>query len=365
MNDFWIKEILWGVAVWRLIAAIIIIFLGFLCRRLITALFRDVLKRQVTKTDVKWDDELVEVMPKPVSVFFQILLWYGAVYLLVLPKSPVNIQVFVTQGLQLALCIAFTWAVLCVIDVVTNALSRITDQTESKLDDQLMPMIRKTLKTIVFLAAMVMIIQNLGYSVTSMIASLGVGGLALALAAKDTVANVFGSVIVFTDRPFQVGDWVQFSGIEGTVEEVGFRTTQIRRFDKSQVTVPNAVFSSTPIVNHSRRPIRRISMDVGLSYETNAEQMRQILEDIRTMIKEHPDIDSGFHFVNFVTFGDSSLNIRLYCFSKTTVWKRYLLIQEDVMLKIMELVEARGLEIAFPTRTVYLRDEQWNQAMKS
>ena len=117
-----------------------------------------------------------------------------------------------------------------------------------------------------------MVVQNLGYSVTSLIASLGVGGLALALAAKDTVANMFGSVVVFTDRPFQVGDWVEFAGIEGTVEEVGFRTTQLRRFDQSTVAVPNAMFSSTPIVNHSRRPLRRISMTVGVSYETSAEK---------------------------------------------------------------------------------------------
>jgi MscS family membrane protein len=152
---------------------------------------------------------------------------------------------------------------------------------------------------------------------------------------------------------------VEFGGVQGTVEEVGFRTTRVRRFDKSLVTVPNATFSDTPIVNHSKRPLRRIDVSVGISYEAGASDLRSLLESLRELVAEHPSIDEGFHFVHFTNFGGSSLDLQIYCFSKSTDWVEYLSAKEDLMLKIMEIVEKAGLEMAFPTRTVYLRDEQW------
>jgi MscS family membrane protein len=173
------------------------------------------------------------------------------------------------------------------------------------------------------------------------------------------VANFFGSVVVFADRPFQVGDWVEFSDIEGTVEEIGFRTTRVRRFDKSLVSVPNQMFSTTPITNHSERPIRRVLMNVGLTYETSAEELRTLLAEARELVAKHPGIDPGFQLVHFVEFGESSLNLMIYCFTSTAVWTEYLQIREELMLELMDLVERHGVEMAFPTRTVYLRNEQW------
>lgn len=357
--EFLHEPLLWGVTAWRLMAAALIVFFGFAARRLLLYLFRNVLASRARKTRVSWDDELVRFIPPPLSAIVLIGLWFGAAVLLQLPAEPVDIQRYVFQGLTVALAIALVWLLFRIVDVMAGALARVSARTASKLDDQLIPLFRKTTKLIVALVAGVMIIQNLGYSVTSLIASLGVGGLALALAAKDTVANMFGSVVVFTDRPFQVGDWVQFSDIEGTVEEVGFRTTQVRRFDQSIVSVPNAMFSSTPIVNHSRRPLRRISMTVGVSYETSAEQMRELLGRLRELIANHEAIDQGYNFVHFNGFGDSSLNLNIYCFTRTTVWTEFLEAQEDIMLSIMDIVNELGLEIAFPTRTVYLRDEHW------
>lgn len=358
--NFLYQEILWGVIVWRFALAVLIIFIGFASRRVIQHLFRGYLTRKVRGTQARWDDELIELAPAPLALVVQIFIWYLAALLLMLPREPVDVQDLVYQVLEIALAVSLTWLILRLIDVGANALARASAHTESKFDDQIIPLFRKTLKVVIVITIGIMIIQNMGYSVTSMIAGLGVGGLAIALAAKDTVANVFGSVVVFTDRPFHVGDWVEFSGIEGTVEEVGFRTTRIRRFDKSQVTVPNATFSSNAITNHSRRHIRRISMTVGVSYETNSGQMRQLLEDIRTLVAEHDAIDQGFHFVHFVAFGASSLDIQIYCFTKSTVWTEFLAAREDLMLKIMDRIAARGLEIAYPTRTVYLRDEKWD-----
>ncbi len=358
-SELFQQELLWGVAAWRLGLAVFLVFIGFTVRKVIYALFKGALFRKSRNTENRWDDELVELMPAPLGAIAVVMLWQGAARLLQLPEEPAGVRVYLFQGLQVALVAAICWCGLRLVDVSANALSRLSRHTESRLDDQLIPLIRKTVKVAVVTVVAIMVIQNLGYSVTSLVASLGVGGLALALAAKDTIANMFGSLVVFTDRPFHVGDWVEVAGIEGTVEEVGFRTTQIRRFDKSGVTVPNSTFSSNPIVNHSRRPVRRIKMNLGLSYQTSAGQMRGFLEKIRELIRNHPDIDQGFNFVYLTQFGDSSLNLQLYCFTRSTVWTDFLSAQEDLMLSIMDLVEEHDLEIAFPSRTLYLREEAW------
>ena len=359
LPDWFNVQVLWGVTYLRLGLALVIIFFGFLSRRIIRFLFSSILSAKVSKTRIQWDDDLIELIPAPIALVVQVLLWYVAAAVLVLPQEPVTIRLFVYQGLEVALAISCIWVAFRLTDVLSKVLERATGKTDTRIDDQLVPLLRKTLKVFLAVTVGVMIIQNLGYSVTSLVASLGIGGLALALAAKDTVANFFGSVVIFTDRPFQIGDWVQFGTVEGTVEEVGFRTTRVRQFDKALVTVPNQAFTSTPLINYSNRSIRRIKMTVGLSYETSSSQMKTFLTAVRDMIGHHPHIDQGFNMVKFTGFGESSLDILIYCFSDTIVWTDYLGIQEDVLLRIMDIVEDHGLEIAFPTRTVYLRDEKW------
>ncbi|MGH1363212.1 MAG: mechanosensitive ion channel family protein [Calditrichia bacterium] len=353
------EEVLWGIPLWRVLLTTAIVFIGLASRRVIQALFRNILKRQAEKTSIQWDNEFVEFTPAPLAALVQIAIWFLAAALLKLPTEPLDIATYVTQGLKVAIWFALAWLLMRLVDVLAGALARASAKTESKLDDQLIPLVRKTFKVVIAVTIGVMVIQNLGYSVTSLVASLGVGGLALALAAQDTVANLFGSVVVFTDKPFQVGDWVQFQGVEGTIEEVGFRTTKVRRFDKSMVTVPNSTFSTNPITNHSRRPIRRIKMNVGVTYEAKANQLKALMADLRELLSEHQGIDQSFHFVHFTEFGDSSLNLQIYCFTKSTVWTDFLATREDLMLQIMQVVERHGLEMAFPTRTVYFRDERW------
>ena len=354
MGDVLSDQLLWGVSLESLVAAGLIVFVGFASRRVVTFLFKGVLARQTRHTKVRWDDDLVRLLPGPIAALIQIGLWYCAAILLALPREPLDIHHFIAQGLEVALAVSLVWLLFRLIDVLGSALARVARRTESRLDDQFVPLLRKTLKVIISVTVSVMVVQELGYSVSSLIASLGVGGLALALAAKDTVANVFGSVVVFTDQPFQVGDWIEVEGVEGTVEEVGFRTTQIRRFDNSSVTMPNATFSAHPIVNHSRRPRRRIAMNIGLTYDTGSQQMEKVLEDLRRLLKEHPGIDQGFHFVNFTGFGESSLDLQLYCFTSTTVWTDFLDIRERLLLRIMEIVQEHGLQMALPTRTIHM-----------
>ena len=360
-------EVLWGVAVWKLCLALVIIFIGFLSRGIIKSIFTGSLKRRSEENDFLWDDDLIKFMPGPLAMVVQIAIWFGAVFLFEIPEqvAEVPLREPIFRGLLIALIAALMWVSFALIDVFSRFFLRRADQTESKLDDQLIPLVRKSLKVFIAIVLIVMVIEEMGGSVTSLLASLGIGGLALALAAQDTVANFFGSIVVFTDKPFRIGDFVSFTGVEGTVEEIGFRTTRIRTPEKTQVTVPNQTFTSNAITNLTERPFRRLKMTVGLSYETSAEEMTTFLERCRMLLEDHPQVNDEGHMVYLEAFGPSSLDVMVYCFSLDNGWEDWMKMREALMLEIMQLVADMNLELAFPTQTIYFRDEQWKTAPPS
>ena len=201
-------------------------------------------------------------------------------------------------------------------------------------------------------------LQTLGFSISGVLAFGGVGGIAVGFAAKDLLANFFGGFIIHLDRPFKVGDWIRSPdrNIEGTVEHIGWRLTTIRTFDKRPLYVPNAVFTTIAVENPSRMTNRRISETIGIRY-ADVHSMQKIVEEIREMLKNHEEIDSNQTLiVNFLAFNASSLDIMLYTFTKTTEWVRFHEIKEDVLLKVSDIIESHGAEIAFPTRTLHLPD---------
>ncbi len=201
------------------------------------------------------------------------------------------------------------------------------------------------------------VIQALGYSISGVVAGLGIGGLAVAMAAKDTLANFFGSIMILSDRPFRVGDWIRADQNEGVVEEIGFRSTRIRTFPKTLITVPNSIIANTAIDNFSRMPKRRVNMTVGVTYRTTADQMERLVSGIESILKNHEGVDKEFMLVNFTDFGSSSLDVLVYYFTATVLWADHLRIRQEVNLLIMRLVDGMGLAVAFPTRTVHLVNE--------
>lgn len=239
-----------------------------------------------------------------------------------------------------------------------DGLSRVFEhrakQTEGTFDDQLVPIARKTAKVIIVSMGVLMVVQNLGYSVSSLLAGVGIGGAALALASKDTVANVFGSIVIFVDRPFQIGDWVEIGDVEGTVEEVDLRVTRIRTFANSLISVPNSQFTVTAINNWSRMKKRRIKLSIGVTYDATPDQLEQAVEAIRDIIRSDERLAQDFFLVNFHEFGDSSLNIFVYLFTITTNWSQYMQVRQEFLLKVMRKLGELGLDFAFPTRTVHL-----------
>jgi len=201
-----------------------------------------------------------------------------------------------------------------------------------------------------------MILQSLGVSVSGLLAFGGVGGIAVGFAARDLLANFLGGLSIFLDRPFAVGDWIRSPDreIEGTVEDIGWRVTRIRTFDQRPLYVPNSVFSTVALENPSRMLNRRIYETIGIRYD-DAGAMEQIVAEVKEMLAAHDDIDKGKTLmVNFVAFGASSLDFFIYCFTRTTDWATYHGVKQDVLVKILKIIEGQGAEVAFPTRTVLL-----------
>lgn len=305
-----------------------------------------------TATDL--DDQLLDCVRKPLELMILIVGLFAAIQILDLPSEPTDVRGGAYAGLRALFTIAGGWAFFNMAGVFGNYLEAWAATTESDLDDHLVPFVRKTLRGFIIVITGIMVTQNLGYSTSGLLASLGIGGMALALASKDTLANVFGSLMIIFDRPFKLGDQVVAGTMEGTVEEVGFRSTKIRTPAKTLISVPNSIIANMPLDNVSRMPRRRIRLNVGLTYATSPARLREAVAAIRAMLGSHPEIDPQGIQVNFTDFGASSLDIVVTCFSNPTALGEHLAVREDICFRIMDIIEGLGLEFAYPTQTVYL-----------
>jgi MscS family membrane protein len=334
--------------------AFIAILVALVGKRLFAFLLTKLIEPLTRRTESDLDDLLLECMRKPLELVVVIIGLFVAVQILKLPTEPTNVRDGAYALLRALMTIAGGWALFNMVGVFGHYLEELSAKTENDLDDHLVPFIRKSLRVFIVILAAIMVIQNLGYSTSGLLASLGIGGMALAFASKDALANVFGSLMIIFDRPFKLGDQVIAGNMEGTVEEVGFRSTKIRTPAKTLISVPNSIIANMPLDNVSRMPRRRIKLTVGLTYATTPARMREAVARIRAMLTTHPELDPETVQVNFTDFGASSLDIVITCFSVTTVLGEHLNVREDVCLKIMDLLEDLGLQFAFPSRTVYL-----------
>jgi MscS family membrane protein len=351
---FFKKEFL-GIQVWVYFASLMSIIAGFIAKRIAAAVFGH-LHRLAEKSRVKLDDIIVFSLSKPVEWALGIGGVFAALYILPIPSEPVDLDKFVNAMFISTYTALATWVCVRLMDSFAGLWEEKAKKTESKLDDQLVPIVRRSLRVFLYIIAAVFVLQNLGYSVVSILAGFGIGGAALAFASKDTVANLFGSIVIFLDKPFHIGDWIEMDGIEGTVEDVGLRTIRVRTFANSQVTVPNARFTTSAVNNWSRMKKRRIKMNVGVTYSSSPEKIELLVEKIRQIIREDENLHHDFFLVNFNHFGPYSLDIFIYCFTKTTVWAEFLQFKQEFMLKIMYAVKELGLDFAFPTQTVQLEN---------
>lgn len=290
----------------------------------------------------------------PVSFLILILGIYGAVR--ILPVS--GTLILWTKRLLLLLgTFDVVWLLIRTIDAVSDSMTDMAEGTETQLDDQLVPIMRKAAKVLIVALGVVFFMQAMGYPVSGIVAGLGIGGLAVALAAQDTLSGLFASVAIFLDRPFMVGDFVKVGNTIGTVEEIGLRSSRIRTVGKTLITIPNKQIIDDVVDNWSVRPMRRSEITVGVTYDTTPEQMEELLSRLRGMLDESPDVDDSLKIVNFTTFAASSLNVELKFFLKTADYIEWLDMLEKVNLRIMNIVSELGLDFAFPSTSVYLEKD--------
>jgi len=346
-GSFWAVTF-WGIPMANFVAALVVFGFFLLLRKLFTRIIMGFLTFITRKTETKLDDRIILALKEPIRFTFVVV---GAhlFFLLIFKENDI-----IKLLLESLIIITIFWALIAIVEATKELLFRYSD-SNIHLSRELSAFVVRIIKVVIFAIGLSAILYTWGINVTALIASLGLGGLAFALAAKDAASNLFGSIALLMDKSIKVGEWVKIGSVEGVVEDVGMRTTKIRSFQKSLITVPNQVVANSPIENFSRRGIRRIKMRIGLTYDTNSKQIENIIQDIRGMLKAHPGISQkDTMLVNFDTFGDSALSIFIYTFTHTAVWARYLDTLEDINIKIMHIVEKNGSSFAFPSQSIYV-----------
>ena len=337
---------------WQWLGLAILLFLGAVLDRLLTALAQSAIERFLARRMESVDPVRLKTALRPAGAFIAALFCWASFFWLGLPTRTLEVLLFAAQ---LVAAVAFVGTAYRMVDIVAAVLEVRANRSENKFDDLLVPLFRKSMKLIVAAFGIAFLAEILSLPVRSVIAGLGIGGLALALAAQDVVKNLFGSLTVLLDRPFSVGDWVQIGDVEGTVAELGFRSTRIRTFYDSMVTVPNSNLISASVDNFGARTYRRWKTNLGIAYETPPETIDAFCEGIRELVRQHPMTRKDSFQVHLNSFGDSGLNILLYIFFRTPDWGTELRERHRLALDILRLAETMGVEIAYPTQTLYLR----------
>ncbi len=337
-----------------LVQIVVIVFLTlvlhFILRRLLNRLHHKALD-----SHAYWDDAFVTALQRPLAF---LVLFIGLSLALDTVRQHAELALFpaLDPVRLLGVVLLFAWFLIRLIREGEEAIIAKYEDTEEAYDRTTMDAVAKLLRLTVTVIATLVLLQTLGVSVAGVLAFGGIGGLAIGFAAKDLLANFFGGLMLYLDRPFAVGDWIRSPDreIEGDVEQIGWRLTRIRTFDKRPLYVPNATFATIAVENPSRMLNRRIYETIGIRYD-DANKMEPIVQAVEQMLRSHPEIDtSRILMVNFNTFAPSSLDFFVYTFTKTTSWTHYHKVKQDVLLKILGIIESHGAQSAFPTSTIHM-----------
>ncbi len=338
------QEWLWIVQVF--IVVLIAAFANFLIKRFLVRLLS-----KLGDTRTNWDEIVLQAMTRPMGwIVWLVGLDFAASIIYTETDTAIFSASEAIRNIGVLVCI--TWFVLGFIQGAEQEIS----QNSEQLDKHTAEAISKLVRLAVIITAALVILQTMGFSISGVLAMGGVGGIAVGFAAKDLLANFFGGLIIYLDRPFSIGDWIRSPdrAIEGTVEKIGWRITVIRNFESQPVYVPNSVFTNIVVENPSRMANRRIYETIGLRYR-DIDSMDTIVEEVKAMLINHEAIETGqTMIVNFNAFSDSSVDFFIYAFTKTSKWIEFHTVKQDVMLKVAEIIEANQAEIAFPTSTLHV-----------
>ncbi|MFK5913095.1 MAG: mechanosensitive ion channel family protein [Woeseiaceae bacterium] len=327
-----------------------IIFTALLFDFIQKKVFRRI-QKQFEKTPNLWDDALVHAIIKPLSV----LIWLSGISLAMdVAKFSNSFKVF-----EVGCIISFSWTLIRLITFIEKNVINQQKIKGKKVDKTTADAVSQILRLSVVITSTLVGLQTLGFNISAILAFGGIGGIAVGFAAKDLLANFFGGLMIYLDRPFSVGDWIRSPdrNIEGTVEKIGWRLTLIRTFDKRPLYIPNSMFASISVENPSRMTHRRINETIGVRYD-DIQCLEKIINEVKEMLAQHPEIDNTQTLmVNFNKFAASSLDFFIYTFTKTTNWIKFHEVKQDVLFKITDIVERNGAEIAFPTSTIHIEND--------
>lgn len=336
-----------GVELWQYLALGLLALVGLVIRKVIQMVVAARSRRLVERYGEVWATKLIASLDSPGATLVM-----AGVFSLAYPQLhlPIRAALAMEVAVRVIAVVSVVWIAYRLVDVLGEAMAHRAARTESKLDDQLVPLVRRSLKILTVVIGFLFILQNLDVDVGSLLAGLGIGGLAFALAAKDTLANFFGSVMIFADRPFQIGDWVVVDGgTEGIVEEVGFRSTRIRTFYNSLITVPNSKIADAKVDNYGARTWRRTYTTLHLSRDTAPEQVQAFVEGVRAIVRANPFTRKDYYEIHLSGIGPWSYEVMLYIFFGVPTWTDELRERHNVYMEILRLAERLGIEFAMPT----------------
>lgn len=331
----------WFIAMGTVLA---IVILGKFIYRIVT----NIIRRMTAKTKSRLDDILIDMVEEPA---FAAMILSGVWFSLNGLNMTDDFRAQFGHIMQFTIIMMIAWMLSRLLNALFEEyLVPAAEKTENDMDDQLLPILRKGTKIIIWSMAVIIGLNNAGYDVAALIAGLGIGGLAMAMAAKDTVANIFGGFTIFTDKPFTINDRVKVSGFDGTVVEIGVRSTRIKTLEGRIVTIPNSKFADSAVENVSLEPSRKVSLDLGLTYDTTPEKMELAISILQKIVASEEGI-SQEPVIFFSGFGDFAMNIKFIYY--ITKGANIALVQNQINLQILREFNSEGLEFAFPTQTLY------------
>ena len=360
--SFWLDRLpymktpMFGFPLWQYAASILYIMLAVLAAKLFDWLVTTQLKRFSKKTETAVGAMVIQLLRGPVRMFALVVLLQMGLSLFAWPEW---LERWLRKGLYLLLAFSLTYMLMKIVDLGTTywkARRTANVEADRTFNELLIPLVSKSVKIFIAIMAVLVTLDNLGFNIGTLLAGVSISGLALGLAAQDTVGNLFGAAAVFVDKPFKIGDRVQLNGVDGVVEEMGLRSTRIRNLDGHLITVPNKTMGNSTITNITRRPNIKTVMNIGITYDTPTEKVEEASRILNEVYKGHEmthDVIVGFN-----QFADSSLNFLVVHWWKGLVYKDYILGLQELNMTIKKRFDAAGISFAFPSRTIYLKQEE-------
>ncbi len=342
-----------GLAFWQYLSIAILLLFAWLFNQIVSTVIRPLIKKGLKRFLDEGDKskQLVLSIARFVSL---ILITYLVRLLLPIVQLPIGMAKVSVLALNVVLTVFFVLLALRILDLIMTFFGRYARQTNHKMDEQLIPIIRRAFWFLFVIGGLVQVLRLLDVNVTALIAGISIGGLALALAAQDTVKNLIGSLMIFIDQPFQIDDYIEWGGMAGTVVEVGFRTTRIKTSDTSIIAVPNGTIANNAVTNKGMRTYRLFNGILGLKYNTSQEAIRFYIKGLHGILDKHPAILQENKYVHLTALADSSISVTYKAYIDLKNFESELQIKEDLLMAFMALAEKLKIEFAFPSSSIYV-----------